>query len=467
MAALGSIMLLATTNHMCEDVAVVPFLWVLPLSLYLITFIIAFSEINWYRRVWCMPLFVVSCTLACIGLRPNADFPFALQITMYVIALFTGCMICHGELVRVKPKPKYLTTFYLAVAGGGAIGGIFVALVAPVLFAGYWEFYIALQGIALLTLARLFFDRTSPLYSGKRLWIWIPLLLMYSGLTAALLRTAVEGKSGALEASRSFYGVLHVTTWSENDKGRYRELLHGGIIHGIQYLGDERREQPTTYYGKGTGVWLAINHHPRRVAQKPIRIGVIGLGIGTIAALGRKGDLVRFYEINPDVVSISREWFTYLQDTPAQVEIILGDARIQLERELEYGQYQQFDVLIVDAFSSGTIPIHLLTRECAQLYKRHLRPDGILAINISNDYLDLFPVMYGLARDLGWETMFVDSDANFDVEAWAATWALITSNNAFIEAPAIKKARTDGSNDSPDPLLWTDDYTSLFHVLSW
>jgi hypothetical protein len=466
LAACGSVLLVATTNQLCQGVAVIPFLWVLPLSLYLITFIIAFEGRDWYRRFWCIPLLAATSFLACWLLHRGEEVPLVQQILVYSLTFFAACMTCHGELARAKPSPKYLTLFFLTVAAGGALGGIFVALAAPVLFTGYWEYHLSLAGAGAVALAVMFFDSRSPLYQGKPLWVWVFSLSIYTGLIAALLSSVVWDTSDTLAASRSFFGVLRVTEYEEQDRGVYRELLHGGIVHGFQYTGTRWRGQPTSYYGEGTGAWLAVNNHPQRLARKPMHIGIVGLGTGTMAIFGRKGDTVKFYEIDPNVIDLSGEWFWYRQDSKAAVEIILGDARIQLERELAQGQGQQFDLLVVDAFSGSAIPLHLLTQECAHVYRRHLKDSGILALHISNQSLDLIPAALGLAQTLNWEAILIDSDEDLDKATWDATWVLITANRAFLDSPAAQQARTQWAQDSPTSLTWTDDYTSLLHVLN-
>jgi hypothetical protein len=466
LAFCGSVLLVATTNQLCQGVAVIPFLWVLPLSLYLITFIIAFEGRNLYRRMWCIPLLAVTSFLACWVLHRGEEVPLVQQILVYSSTFFAACMTCHGELARAKPSPKYLTLFFLTVAAGGALGGIFVALAAPVLFTGYWEYHLALAGAGALALAVMFFDSRSPLYQGKPLWVWVLSLSIYTGLIAALLSSVVWDTSDTLAASRSFFGVLRVTEFEDQDRGVYRELLHGGIVHGFQYTGTRWRGMPTSYYGEGTGAWLAINNHPQRLARKPMHIGIVGLGTGTMAIFGRKGDTIKFYEIDPNVIDLSGEWFWYRQDSQAAVEIVLGDARIQLERELAQGHGQQFDLLVVDAFSGSAIPLHLLTQECAQVYRRHLKDSGILALHISNQSLDLIPVALGLAQTLNWEAIVIDSDEDLNKATWDATWVLITANRTFLDSPAAQKARTKWGADSSTSLIWTDDYTSLLHVLN-
>ena len=294
MATFGSALLLSSTNQMCQNIASVPFLWILPLCLYLSSFIIAFAERDLYRRLWCMPLLAVSSALACIVLRFGLDVPVPLQIIVYAALLFAGCMICHGELARIKPVSKYLTLFYLAVASGGALGGILVGIASPLLFPSYWEYHIALGGVGALTLAVLLFDPSSKLYNGRPLWAWILLLLAYAGLFTGLVMAVSYEESGSIVGTRSFYGVLHITEWEDNKMGSYREMYHGEVVHGTQYVEYPQRSQATSYYGKGTGIWLAVNEHPQRVAQKRMHIGVVGLGTGTLAALGREVDVIRF-----------------------------------------------------------------------------------------------------------------------------------------------------------------------------
>lgn len=466
MAACGSTLLLATTNQMCQDIPVVAFLWVLPLSLYLLTFIIAFEGKQWYRRAWCMPLFAVTSLASCYVLYRGIDVAVGLRVLTYSLVLFAGCMICHGELARSKPAPRHLTLFFLTVAGGGALGGIFVALVAPILFSSYLEYHLSLAGAGALALAALYFDPLSPVYYGRRVWAWILSLLVFAVLIAALIKVATWGESNQLTASRSFYGVMRVTEWQDESGRTYREMHHGEIVHGFQFTATQWRSLPTSYYGEGTGGWLSVQLHPRRTSLKTLNIGVVGLGTGTMAALGRKGDRIRFYEINPDVVRLAKKWFTYCQNTPANVEIVLGDARVQLEGELKRGHNQDFDVLIIDAFSGNAIPLHLLTRECAKLYRRHLKEDGILALHISNQALDLVPVTLGLAQYLGWNAVLVDSEDNPDKAVWAATWVLISNNRTFLASLDAQSDQTQLSQDEVDPLLWTDDFASLLHVLN-
>ncbi len=412
-----------------------------------------------------MPLFAISSATICILLHIEDGFQLHFQLLIYSAALFAGCMVCHGELARIKPTPRYITQFYLTIASGGALGGIFVGLASPVLFPNYWEFHISVGGVGALSLIVLFFDSQSKLYHGKYPKTFFLLLLAYLGLITGLVSAAYNEEAGSVAGARSFHGVLHISEFEDEEKGLYREMYHGSVLHGMQYTENPLRHKPTSYYGSGTGGWLAVKLHPRHISRKPMHIGIIGLGTGTMASLGRKDDVMRFYEINPDVIHMSNKWFWYLNDTSAYLEIVEGDARIQLERELTQGREQQFDVLVADAFSSDSIPIHLLTLECAKVYRRHLKDDGILAVHISNKYLDLIPVAFGLADVLGWQAVVIDSDAIEDEGIEAATWVLITENQAFLDSPYIREAQIIWTKDMISPTYWTDDYASLIHVM--
>lgn len=471
LTACGSVVLLATTNQMCQEVAVVPFLWVLPLALYLVTFIICFDGPRWYRRSWYGVFLVLAVVGATIVLFQGVSVDLWLQIVAYSAVLFACCMVCHGELVRLKPAPRYLTGFYLAVALGGALGGAFTTLLAPLLFTAYWEYHVGLVACCGLLLVVVYRDRCWPLYGGRPRWAWAILLLALAGLAAGLVTQAVLDSRSGLVRLRSFYGVLQVIRRLDVDNQDlpYLMLRHGRISHGFQYLQAEQRGWPTSYYGPHTGVGLAIRHHPRRASgghRGHLRIGVVGLGVGTLAAYGRPGDLVRFYEINPEVVRLSQEHFTYRKDSPAKVEVVLGDARVSLERELRHGRPGRFDVLVVDAFSSDAIPVHLLTRECFQVYRDHLRQDGILAVHVSNRYLDLGPVVRRQAAELAQQAVLVDSDDDDPWGVHAANWVLVTGNRRFLDTPAVHSAVDPWPDQGPLPAAWTDDFSNLFKVLS-
>jgi hypothetical protein len=476
LAACGSIVLLASTNQICRDIAVIPFLWILPLSLYLISFILCFDHPRWYnRRVW-VP--VVLASLSAVVYLLHQDFAeqemdVYRQIVIYSAALFACCMVCHGELVRLKPPAGYLTSFYLMVALGGALGGVFVNLVAPVLFKGYWEFHLGL--VATLVLLGLCLYRTRDplraplvLWSGGILWVGgIAALAFFLGMHIH------EQQASTILTKRNFYGVLRVKETDIGTKSATRFLYHGRISHGRQFLTPGRGSYPTAYYGPFSGISLAISRHPRqlklnnpedRLRQGGLRVGNIGLGVGTIAAYARPGDTYRFYEINPDVARIARGYFTYLQDAKGTQQVVLGDGRISLERELADQNRQPFDILAVDAFSGDGIPVHLLTREAFALYWEHLGPDGILALHITNLHFDFSPVIRALARESGKRALWIRDVSDRERGNNYSDWVLVTSNRMFLNDPFVNFRVAPWT--TLEEILWTDDYSNLFHVVA-
>jgi SAM-dependent methyltransferase len=372
----------------------------------------------------------------------------------YVLPLFAGsfficCMFCHGELAQRRPHSRHLTAYYLTIALGGALGGLFVGGLAPRIFRGFFEFPIAIFGCALLGLV-VFRNAYRWIYAG---WAFLTIVL---ALTLWVQEREVVSEARLME--RNFYGVLRVTESSDvNDPNATRTLVHGTITHGVQYLAPERRRYHTTYYGRHSGVGLAIEgtRHPAQ------RVGVIGLGTGTIASYGQPGDYYRFYDINPLVLGIARTQFTYLADCPAKLDVALGDARLSLEREPS----QQFDVLAVDAFSSDAIPVHLLTLESFRLFFRHIRPDGILAVHVSNSHLELEPVVQLAADALGKHTLLVDT-ADGEFMVYGATWVLLANSPEVFKKPIF---HVPDSKITPKRGLraWTDDYSNLFQILRW
>jgi hypothetical protein len=463
LAACGSAVLLATTNQMCQNVAVVPFLWVLPLALYLLSFIICFDHERWYDRRFWIPGMLASFAAVAILLKVTSSANIYLQIFIYSMTLFTGCMVCHGELARSKPPPAQLTSFYLMVATGGALGGVFVTLVAPLVFNGFWEFPLALFGCYVLAAISILSDLA--LLRGKRPWyVRRARDLWATGGSALILvfgHYIVSESANTLAMVRSFYGVLRVYEGYRDTTSWRRHLWNGDISHGCQFMDDALRRLPTHYYGFTSGVALAIDNHPRR--DTGLNMGVVGLGAGTLAVYGQENDTIRFYEINPDVVDVAGEFFTFVEDSRAEVEIALGDARIAMERELREEGPQRFDVLALDAFSSDAIPIHLLTREAFDVYREHLEPDGVLAVHISNRHFNLEPVMRGLAREMGRDAVLITNEANDQNEVFMSDWVLITSNQELIDHPSVSEAFTSWGDDRH--IVWTDDYSNLIGVL--
>jgi len=460
--ACGSVMLLSVTNQMCADVAVVPFLWVLPLSLYLLSFILCFHTERWYVR----PVFWVLLAGSMVGMvllmHGGVDVALWVQILGYSGGLFVCCMVCHGELVRLKPAPRYLTSFYLMTAGGGALGGVLVSVVAPRVFPSYFELHVGMWACCALAVAA-FWREAQPHRRWRRRWLawaYVPVLvLLLVVLGEALRREAHKSVRWSESVSRSFYGVLRVVAYEEHDAERmHRTLQHGRISHGSQFADEARRGQPTTYYGEASGVGLALRHLARDSSR---RVGVVGLGVGTIAAYGQEGDHYRFYEINPQVLDLATTTFTYLLDSPADCVVVLGDARLSLERE----EAQRLDVLALDAFNSDAIPVHLLTREAFEIYLRHLKPTGVLAVHTSNRYVDLLPVVHALASHFGLGAAVIDSDDDDDELVDACVWVLLTKNREFLRSEPVRQAASPEDEMPPPCRLWTDDYSNLFRSL--
>ena len=455
LACCASVLLLAFTGHMTLNIAAIPFLWVLPLVLYLLSFILCFEASGWYRRWLFLPLLGAGLAGVCVTLH-RSNPSILLLIPLYSATLFAACMVCHGELARSKPHPRYLTGFYLMLALGGAAGGVLVGLVAPNLFGDLYELPIGMFALGPLVAAALYRDRASVLHGRFALPARIACAVLTLALGAALIDVYRGAGAGSRVSVRNFYGVLNVRDSGEGPDAT-RTLSHGTIIHGRQFLEPERRGWPTTYYGRETGIGLALLEAGSR---GPLRVGVVGLGAGTLAAYGRAGDLYRFYDINPDVVELARSEFSFLEDTRARVEIALGDARLSLEREAA----QNFDVLALDAFSSDAIPVHLLTSEAFGVYLRHLKPGGVLAVHISNRYLDLVPVVQQAALHHSLEARQVENEEDDDAGVYRSDWILLSASPEAFESERLKSAAAR-IEAVPQVGLWTDDYSDLYRVL--
>ena len=453
LSAMGSFMLLAVTNHITHDVASVPFLWLLPLTIYLITFILCFEGRNWYRRLYFVgPLIVVVCALAWYMHEEGGIMDFKIAVPLFSAGLFIMCMFFHGELAAMKPAPRYLTTFFLMVAVGGALGGVVVGFIAPKFFNTYYEFGIGLV-VTLLLAAYFAIGRTDVM--GRI----IPMaLLVATGFTGFHIYHYIHALSNdARLMSRNFYGTLRVKdTGPATSETAMRRLMHGVIMHGEQYLHPDKRGRLTTYYTESSGVGLAMKYFQ---ANGPTRVGVVGLGTGTMAGYGRNGDVTRFYELNPRVIEIARGDFKFISDSKGQVDVVLGDARLTMEREAP----QQYDVLAIDAFSSDAIPVHLITREAMAIYLRHIKPDGVVAFHTTNRFLKLAPVVEQIAKTYDLQVALV-SDDDTGGDASRTDWVLVTRNKKLLED---KKITENTSEITPIPRLrlWTDDFNNLVQIL--
>ncbi|MEY2877714.1 MAG: hypothetical protein RLZZ15_94 [Verrucomicrobiota bacterium] len=524
--AIASLLLLATTNKLCQEIAVIPFLWIIPLALYLLSFVICFDHARWYQRAVFLPLLVLGLALVWKLEGAGRDAPMKLQIGGYNAVLFLACMVCHGELFRLRPPASRLTGYYLLISAGGALGGLFVAVIAPLAFVDFRELPIGLGLLALAVAALAFRHRSRSLaitvaLSVASLTVFLPVasvlvehtlkfgeewiklhernawfigggivafLVAIADFKARALRATWHWRMGALvalaavgfcayltrqatsedtrsviRASRNFYGTLKVFDYSADDaEEHYYSLMHGATTHGIQFVAPDKALMITSYYGKTSGIGLAFDH---ALPAGPRKFGVVGLGTGTLAAYGRAGDQVRYYEINPAVESLARDPFSYLKRTPAVAKIAYGDARLTMERELAANDSQQFDLLALDAFSSDSVPAHLLTREAFAIYLRHMKPDGVIAVHISNRYLNLQPVIDAVAEHFKFAIATVSDDFESQWYFYSSTWVLLAKNPAVLDKPDIQQAKEEPRARPPAPIVWTDDQVSLFKIL--
>lgn len=461
LAACPSLLLVSLTGHLTRDVAPIPMLWVIPLAIYLLSFIISFDHLRWYKRTLFVPLFIAFVAVVCyLATADNDELGLTLVLSAYLLALFVFSMVCHGELVRLAPPADHLTIFFLMIAGGGALGGLVVALVAPQIFSADYEFPIGVVLSSAVVFAVLAFDReliTKPYARFLRASVLLAGLGITAGSGFFLANVELKKLDGALLASRNFYGSLRVDRDGSGEDSKL-SLMHGAIVHGSQFLGPDRQAWPSTYYGEPSGIGLTLRYFERQSAS--VRAGVVGLGAGTLAAYARAGDQYRFYEINPAVLKIAYSYFSYLKNTPAKVDTVLGDARLSLERESP----QKFDVLAIDAFSGDSIPIHLLTQEAFREYFRHLAPGGVLAVHASNQYLNLAPVVKLVADELGKIAVVVTSDDDDDKGIERADWILVTENQKFLDSPEIKDAASSIKIPA-NARAWTDDFSSVIPIL--
>lgn len=440
------------------DIAVVPFLWIIPLTLYLLSFILTFESDRFYNRKVMTIGTAASLVATIVMMSQGAFFGVVLQIILFFANLFMVCMLCHGELVQLKPSPRKLTTFYLTISAGGAAGGLFVGLIAPVIFKGYCELPLGIFSCLLICAGtylrndRQFQRAVPPSTSLKFGCALSAMLLVYFAVFTQ--------QSPSLKAvERNFYGVLRVEDDVEESTMRpIRDMVHGRVVHGRQFLDAAGRREPSTYYSFSSGVGRLLGQETTDVLSAGRHIGVVGLGAGTLAVYGQSGDRIRFYEINPDVISLAREHFTFLDDCLADVEVYPGDARLVLEREPD----QEFDVLVLDAFSGDAIPVHLLTTEAMQIYTRHLRQDGVLAVHISNTYFDLEPVIRALADESGLRSRIRTCDLGADGGvALDSVWMLLCRDSNVL-ARVLGPADSSGVSRT---VLWTDDRNNLLNVL--
>ena len=461
----ASIVLLATTNLMCLEVASYPFLWILPLTLYLLTLIICFDRPRWYLRGPCLVLFLFSVAYAILLVHLGSRASLVVQVIGMSSVCFLGSMVCHGELQRLKPPTSYLTLFYLCIATGGALGGIFVGLIAPLIFDGYYEFHIGLMLVILVPMTIIFFElRDKNTGFTNSFWAGVAASMIAISLIACSLVYQLDRsfQPDLIFRERSDYGIVSV-----QEKDNFRRLINGQTLHGGQSLNESFEFTPNLYYVQGSGAaiafeifrnWQAENNQQNR----PLQIGVLGLGTGSLSAWGHANDRFCFYELDPLVTRIAKDYFTFVKEN--DVQIINGDGRFEMEKELASHGPRNYDILFIDAFSSDSIPVHLLTTECLELYLKHLNPNGILVLHITNKFVDLRPVVHALAKNRGLEASLIDHEIPNSQSS--TRWALLTHNQELSKSPVLRSARSEWPDNLPS-IVWTDDFASMAPLVIW
>jgi hypothetical protein len=458
LAACASALLLATTSHLTQNVAPIPLLWVAPLSLYLLTFILCFESDRIYQRWLFLPFLITSFGLFTYGMHSyenNVDVIRKL-IPALCAALFISCMVCHGEMARRKPHPKYLTLYFLMVSAGGALGGLFVAFVAPRLFDNYLEMPIGVGMCAFLVMCALWNnDDGIPIAWYLRAAMAVAVV----GFAIFLGRNQIEDSRQYYLSARNFYGVLRVRDDpSDGITPAVRVLIHGTINHGTELEEPGGGRIPTSYFGDGSGIARGIR---AKGESGPIKIGILGLGAGVTASLARKGDTLHYYEINPLIVKLANTEFTFFPSCPANKKLFMGDGRLVLESLPD----ENLDFLAMDAFSSDSVPLHLLSLEAYTTYSRHLKPDGMMAVNISNRYLDLEPVVSQAAAAMGWSGVVISDDGELQPYYTASTWILLARSAAAFNSGSFADGYIQALKPHPEFRAWTDDFSNIIQIL--
>jgi len=377
-------------------------------------------------------------------------------------------MLCHGELVQLQPEPARLPKFYLAVAAGGALGGTFVALAAPFAFNDYVEHPLVLLAIAVVASVRMLPNAIARKPGWFVAAMCAAALYFLSGL--ALAAWDAIGAGAVVERARNFYGVVKIVRQNVGDLRQYSlSLIQAGVDQGGQFQSAERKMQLVCGFDERSGLGLALAHHAKRRAggpQAPLRIGIVGLGAGMIAALGREGDAMRYYELNPAVLDLSSRHFTFLKDSRARIDVLFGDGRLVLERQSRAGDAQKFDVLVLNAFRGASPPMHLMTKEAFDIYLAHLAEGGILAVNFELDTFEMAPLHRGMARQLTTDVRWFETREGSDCEG-AISWAVYTKDKAFFETPAVRRAISLWRDDATSELVWTDNDSNLMSIVNW
>ncbi|MGE3320159.1 MAG: spermidine synthase [Candidatus Berkiella sp.] len=458
---LSCALLLAITQFLIQNVINLPLMWAIPLGLYLISFIFTFANAKGYDRNFWLSFFLIFLAL-------TSWLMYMLSMNGYDVVfillglLYSACMICHGELVLRKPSQRALTTFYLLIALGGVLGSLFVNIVAYVLLGKWWDFYIPLTLITVLTLSLMYRQIKTNQFTWEAKVLASVCVVM---VVVLVTLNEFQPKLPILVEKRSLYGFVRIFDHPVTKNNlHFREIRNGQTSHGIQVLDPGKRNITTSYYGEGTGVYLAIQYlHQQR--KRPLNIAVIGLGCGTLASTGVKGDTFDFYELDENVEYFANHYFTFLKDSPAKTKVILGDARLSLVKARFLPEFKPYDLIVADAFNGDSIPFHLLTQEAIALYRSLLSPDGLIALHTSNTYLNFMPLTKQLAKDQHLKHYWIDSPGKLEKAVFAANWAILSADPDF--EIWLKKQSGFVLKEPKRQITvnWTDDYNSVLPLL--
>jgi hypothetical protein len=466
----GTLLLLASTNLVTEWITVVPLLWVLPLALYLLSFVLVFSSAGYYRREIYLPLFIILSSGSLFIGRQESLLPMLTQIVLLSTCTFTGCMICHGELVATTPAARRLTGFYLAISFGGFLGGVFVAFIAPAIFPDVWEFQMSILAIAG---AAIFMEikKQGVLTRHVPKPVFYGLALLFATLMGGYVIREVVRYGSVVWQARNFYGVVKVV--DNHDPAlteRVISMFQSGVNQGDAWVAPELQNRAACDFNQSSAVGLALRYAKTRRDRgpnTPVRVGIIGLGVGMTLGYAQPGDVVRFYELNPAVADAANDVFPFIRNTKATVDIVLGDGRLSLERELKTTDFRKFDVLVLDAFRGAAPPMHLMTKEAFEIYLSALKPDGILAVDLDLWNFELSPLHRGFSQTFDLPVGWFYTPVMVDDCGDGVSWTLYTRDEGFWKIKRVAKNRSDWPDHSARTIVWTDKNTNLLSVICW
>lgn len=460
---LSSSLLLAISHFLTQEILNLPLLWILPLVLFLISFIVTFrTDKSYDRQFWGASWIIWVMSYAWLVVtKQQGGFPFVIVLSML---MYSGCMICHGELIRHRPEWVNLTHFYLIIALGGALGGVFINFIALPIFNEWWDFYFILLSISIVVIYAARSIQPSRPTKGHSIFFVASFLSIAGVLLVAYFQVASPDVNLVVK-NRNHFGLVEVNdNFNRERQKTVRTFLHGNILHGLEEL-DSQADEAKTYYSAHSGIGLAIQYLQSK--KDAVSIGVLGLGVGSLSFYGRENDQIHFYEIDKDVIEIAKKYFTFLSKSKADIHLYHNDARIALKQQLEENGSKQFDLLVADAFSGDVVPFQLLTLEAFQLYQAHLSKGGIIAFHISNAFLDLLPVTQALANQYQLPLHFVHSRKNASELVYATNWVLISQDKELANWLEARKGDSRVATYlKSKEMLWTDDKSSILQLIN-